>query len=63
MADGSYLVKRVLIIHNKCSGAIIALNYVNRSKADQCTRSNLAHSNKQKEESNHPIVVMALLIK
>ena len=40
MADQSYLAKIVLIVHNKCSQADIAHNYVNRSKAEQRTRTN-----------------------
>ena len=55
MADQSYLVKIVLIIHNKCSQADIAHNTVNRSKAEQHTQTNLAHSKEQMVERKHPI--------
>ena len=51
MADQSYLVKIVLIMHNKCSHADIAHNSVNRSDAKQCTRNKLAQSNKQMADS------------
>ena len=37
------MVKIVLIMHNKCSQADIAYTYVNRSKAQLRTRTNLAH--------------------
>ena len=47
MADQSYSVKIVLIMHNKCSWADIAHNYVNCSTAEQRTQTNLAHSNKR----------------
>ena len=39
MADQSYLVKIVVIIHNECSHADIAHHYVNRAKAEQHTRT------------------------
>ena len=39
-ADQSYLVKLVLIMHNKCSQADIAHNSVNHSHAVQRTRTN-----------------------
>ena len=55
MAEQSYFVKIVLIMHNKCSQADIAHNYVNRSKAEQRSRINLAHSNKQMAERKYPI--------
>ena len=37
MADQSFLVKIVLIMHNKCSQADIAHNYVYFSEAEQRT--------------------------
>ena len=55
MADQSYFAKIILILHNRYSQADIAHNYVNRSKAEQRTRTNLAHSNKQMAERKHPI--------
>ena len=55
MSDRSYLVKIVFIMHNKCSQADIAHNTVNRSKAEQHTRTNLAHLKKQMVERKHPI--------
>ena len=55
MADESYLVKIVLIMHNKCSRADIAHNFVNRTKAEQSSRTNIAHSNKQMAVRKHPI--------
>ena len=42
-----YLVKIVLFMHNKCPPADIVHNYVNRSKVEQRTRTNLAHSNRR----------------
>ena len=54
VVDQSYLVKIVLIINNKCSQSGIAHVYANRSKAEQRTRTNLAHSNKQMAERKHP---------
>ena len=42
-ADEPFYVKIVLIVHNKCSQADIAHNYVSRSKVEQRTRTNLAH--------------------
>ena len=51
--DQSCLVKFVLIMHNKCSKAGIAHNYANRSKAEQRTLTNLAHSDKQLAERKH----------
>ena len=38
--DQSDLVKIVLIVHNKCSQADIAQNFVNRSHAEQHVRIN-----------------------
>ena len=35
MADQSYLVKIVFIMHNTCSEADFAHNYANRFKAEQ----------------------------
>ena len=58
MADQSYLVKIVLIAHCKYSQADIAYNYVNRSKAEQHTLTNVAHSNNQMAERKHPIYMM-----
>ena len=57
MADQSYLVKIVIIMHNKCSQADLALSYVNRSKAELRTRTNLAHSNTPMAERKHPLGV------
>ena len=48
-------------MHNKCSQADTAYNYVNRSKAEQRTRTNLAHSNKLTAEGNHPIYNVELV--
>ena len=63
MAEQSYLVKIVLIMHNKYSQAYIARNSVNRSKAKRLTRTNLTHSNKQLAERKHPIdTVMIILV-
>ena len=39
-ADQSYLVKTVLIMHNKYPQADIAHNYVNRSHPEQHTQTN-----------------------
>ena len=54
ITDQSYLVKIVLNMHNKCSQTDIGHNYVNRSKAEQRTRTNLGNSNKQMDERKHP---------
>ena len=40
IADQSYLVKIVLILHHKCSQADIAHNSVNRSHSEQCSGTN-----------------------
>ena len=43
-------------MHRKCSQADIAHNSVNRSKAEQRTRTNISHSNKQMAERKLPIL-------
>ena len=50
-------------MRTKCSQADIAHNYVNRSKDEQRTRTNVAHSNKQMAERKHPISKILLEIK
>ena len=55
MADQSYLIKIFLIVHHKYSQADIANYTVNRSKAEQRTRTNLSHSDKLKAQRKHPI--------
>ena len=42
-------------MQTKCSLADIAHTYVNRSKAEQRIRTNLAHSNKQMDKRNNSI--------